>query len=119
MKKQLLFISGAIILSVPFFMGNKELTELKWNSESGEETGYFQKTGSGIIHEWSGDKKLTYKPKNKFRHIESCPKGSVVMDGSWNPYNLAENMDESNQEKFWSMFADTQYLLCSQPSNKK
>jgi hypothetical protein len=93
-------------------------TEWGWQ---GEKSGYFQTTGSGIVHLWSYDRPndepdihFVIKPLKRFPHAE-CDEEAIKESATWKPINLynVQNTD-GYKAAFNTIFPELNdtYYLC-------
>ncbi len=123
MKKLAILVAVAMLLVavVPALAGAKNATFLEWTWK-GNKSGYFMKTGSGLVHLWY-DQHPTYegthaifKPLSHFKNAaeNGCGEGVQFERTNWQSQNLYNAMDtDKYKAAFEGIFiVPTKYLLC-------
>jgi len=123
MKKFLIvfMILVLVLLMIPAvtYAAPNKATYLEWNYQ-GEKSGYFMKTGSGIVQAWLydhpvyGDARVIYKPVEKFKNaVEAgCDESCLNQNTDWKAINLRNAMKTEYKEAFDEIFLYKTYVLC-------
>lgn len=126
MKQKFLTLFLVIILLLlstsVAFAGAKNSWFAAW-SWQGEKSGYFQTTGSDIVHMWSYDRPndepdihFVIKPLDKFPDA-SCDEGAIKDSPTWIPKNLYNALYSEYKTGYKTIFPDLYrvYQLCGYP----
>lgn len=121
MKKFAILVAVAMLLvsAVPVLAGAKNATFLKWTWK-GNKSGYFMKTGSGLVHLWYDQHPIyegahaTFKPVSHFKNAaeNGCDEGAQFENTSWKSQNLSNVMDSGFKDEFNEIFVHPEYLFC-------
>ena len=111
-----LLMIPAITYAVP-----NNATYLEWTTRGEQKTGYFMKTGSGIVQAWIynhpdlGDIRIIYKPVDKFKNAATagCDGDCIKQNIDWKAINLRNAMDTLTYKlAFDELFLFDTYVMC-------
>ena len=126
-KKTLIIIFALAILLIStgvVFAGAKNTEvylEWEWPVDH-HKSGYFQTTGSGLVHGWSYDRPVgpdmhyIYKPLEKVPDA-SCDAGWTARHETWKPQYLFNVLDDGFEADFMMIFPELgdYYYMCGYP----